>query len=506
MDRFAEVCEAVAATGSRTRKSILVQNYLKELAGEDLRRAALYLTGAALPGRTRRGLSIGGATLREAAVRATGYPDPVVRLCLRETGDTAEAMALLMTPFSASEPLSLEQASAFYERLHGARTAKDKIELIAGFLLRHRPAALKYALKVITGSMRIGLQERLVREAVEQAGLTGALPEFAPGLNSPIAFMLAKPLEDPASLASPAEWWIEDKYDGIRCQAHLDHGRLRLFTRSLEEITMSFPDLALGLQTVPGSMVLDGELLAWRDGRALPFHVLQQRLARKRIPPKLMEEIPVTLLVYDVLFHNGTLTLDWPLERRREVLESLPLALAPRFRAGSAAEIEQRFAEARARGNEGLVLKRTGSPYEAGKRSGAWLKLKRPYATLDVVITAAEQGRGRRATVLSDYTFAVRDGGRFVNVGKAYSGLTDEEIRALTRLLRAHATQRFGRVTLVEPMVVLEVAFDGIQRSPRHKSGFALRFPRILRWRTDKQAREADTLERVQALFEKTEP
>ena len=270
----------------------------------------------------------------------------------------------------------------------------------------------------------------------------------------------------------------------------------------LEEITHSYPDLALRFQTFPGTAVLDGELLAWRDGRALPFHVLQQRLARKKPGAKLMEEVPVTVLAYDLLYLNGKMCLDLPLEERRRRLEGLRVECSPQYRAETAEEVERLFAEARARGNEGLVLKRRGSVYEPGRRSGTWLKLKKPFGTLAVVSTAAEQGRGRRATMLSDYTFAVRDGDRYLNVGKAYSGLTDEEIRRLTRVLRGKATQRFGRVTLVEPAVVLEVAFDGIQRSPRHKSGFALRFPRIVRWREDKRAEEADTLERVRQLFE----
>lgn len=495
MDRFAEVCEAIAAAGARSRKSELLRNYLQSLPESELVPIVEMLTGA-------RRFSIGGATLREAAAQATGYPLNVVRTCIREAGDTAEAIALLMTPFCAGEPLPVTEAARFYENLRKTRQTAQKLTLLTAFLRTFRASTLKYALKVITGSMRIGLQERLIREAVENAGLSGMLPQLAPGLNTPIDFMLAKPLEDPQLLVNPGEYVIEDKYDGIRCQAHLDHGKLRLFTRSLEEITHSYPDLVLALQKFPGSAVLDGELLAWRDGKALPFNVLQQRLSRKKPSPELIDEIPVTLLAYDVLFLNGTLCLDQPLEERRKLLESLPVPFAPRHEAQSAEQIEQLFNAAKQRGNEGLVLKRRGSLYEAGKRSGTWLKLKRPFATLDVVVTAAEQGRGRRATMLSDYTFAVRDGERFLNVGKAYSGLTDEELRKLTRLLRAKATQRFGRVTLVEPAVVLEVAFDGIQRSPRHKSGYALRFPRILRWREDKSPHEADSLDRVRQLYE----
>jgi DNA ligase 1 len=216
----------------------------------------------------------------------------------------------------------------------------------------------------------------------------------------------------------------------------------------------------------------------------------------------------VVFLGYDVLYHGDALTLGMPLEERRVLLEAVvaqrghPFLLAAQIAPQNREDIERLFLEARQRGNEGLVLKRRGSVYEMDKRSGVWYKLKRPLATLDVVITAAEQGHGKRATVLSDYTFAVRDGERFLNIGKAYSGLTDVEIRELTRLLRGMVTERFSRVLLVRPEIVLEVAFDGIQKSPRHKSGFAMRFPRIVRWRRDKTVTDIDTLERVREIYE----
>jgi DNA ligase-1 len=222
----------------------------------------------------------------------------------------------------------------------------------------------------------------------------------------------------------------------------------------------------------------------------------------------MLREVPVAFVAYDLLYRDGVLLLDLPFEERRQALEELlagrkpPLLLARQRTADDLDAIDGIFHEARGRANEGLVLKARGSPYESGRRSGLWRKLKRPFGTLDVVVTAAEQGHGRRATVLSDYTFAVRDGERFVNVGKAYSGLTDEEIRALTRVFRKLLIQRFGRVLVVQPEVVLEVAFDGVQKSARHKSGFALRFPRILRWRQDKQPDEVDTIERVRELYD----
>ncbi len=382
--------------------------------------------------------------------------------------------------------------------------------------------------------MRIGLQEKLLVDAVAAAcgadaeevraanhragdlaevalaARSGSLGQIAARLFHPMDFMLAKPLDSLFDLGDPGDWAIEDKYDGIRAQLHLQAGEARLYTRGLEDTTAAYPDLAGQLWLGLPDCILDGELMAWRDGRALHFNVLQQRLARKRPSAALISEIPVVFMAYDLLYLHDAMVLDWPLQKRRTALEAIiatkghPLLLSPRHHASTLQEVELLFREARDRGNEGLVLKRQGSSYEMGKRSGTWYKLKRPLATLDVVITAAEQGHGKRATVLSDYTFAVRDGERFLNVGKAYSGLTDAEIRELTRLLRALVTERFSRVLLVKPEIVLEVAFDGIQRSPRHKSGFAMRFPRIVRWRRDKTASDIDTLDRVREIYEQS--
>jgi DNA ligase-1 len=220
----------------------------------------------------------------------------------------------------------------------------------------------------------------------------------------------------------------------------------------------------------------------------------------------MVENVPVLFIAYDLLFHDGQMLVDVPSEERRRtlqaVVETMPLVrLAPQWDTDRREAIEDAFHAARERGNEGLVLKRKAGSYEPGRRSGSWLKIKRPHGSLDVVVTAAETGSGRRAIYLSDYTFAVRDGDRYLNVGKAYSGLTDDEVRELTRVLRGVSTDRFGKVTLVRPEVVLEVAFDGVQKSPRHKSGYALRFPRIVRWRRDKAPEEADTLDRVKELY-----
>jgi DNA ligase-1 len=524
---LAACAEAVAAAPGRNEKIARVAAYLATLGDEDLARAVLYLSGRPFPASDPRKLSVGHATLREALVQVTGWDLEMIATCYREVGDTGETVALLVRRHTEGRPMTLAQAEGLYTELQRARRTERKVELLAGAFRTFDWMALKYFVKGITGNLRIGLQEKMVEEALAAAtGLTGevvrgannrsgdlarvalaarggTIGEIEAVLFHPLDFMLAKPLDAVEDLADPGEWWVEDKYDGIRAQAHIDAGRVRLFTRGLEETTAAFPEVILELAPLAGPLVLDGEILAWREGRALAFSVLQQRIARKQVSAKTMAEVPVIFLAYDLLLWEGELQFGVAVEERRRRLERLGLRhLAPQVRLASHEEVEERFGAARGRGNEGLILKRAGSLYESGKRGGNWLKVKRPYGTLDVVVTAAEQGHGRRASVLSDVTFAVRSGDRFLNVGKAYSGLTDEEIRQLTVLFKAATVERYGRVSLLRPEVVLEVAFDGVQKSPRHKSGYALRFPRIVRWRPDKGPAECDTLERLQELYE----
>lgn len=531
MDALALTCERIASHSSRLKKVALLAEYLRPLSDVDFGRAVRFLCCGPIQSEDRK-FSVGSATLREAAMLLTGLDPFILQLCYAEAGDTGETVGLLLHGRTLNQPMSLAEAELLYARLYKMRTTVDKVELLREIFSRHRPLTIKYFIKVITGNLRIGLLSRQVEEAIAAAtqvphdeirlannrvgdlprvalcARTGTLDTLEARLFHPMDFMLAKPLEELADLPDPENWWVEDKYDGFRSQVHIEDGRAMIFTRGMEDVTGSFPEIVQAAGTVTGSAVLDGELLAWRDGRALAFSVLQQRITRKKITASTLEDVPVSFVAYDILYRDGQMLLDTPIEIRRNLLEhtlsvSHPrLIVSPQSQASSTADIDTFFANARDRGNEGLVIKRRGSRYEPGKRSGAWQKIKRAYGTLDVVVTAAEQGHGRRAIWLSDYTFAVRDGDRFVNVGKAYSGVTDQEIRELTRILRAATTERFGRVALVKPEVVLEVAFDGVQKSPRHKSGFALRFPRILRWRRDKTVEECDTLHRVREMYE----
>lgn len=531
MDALAAVCDRVASYSSRLRKVGLVADYLRSLSDDDLVRAVRFLCGVPVVDAERKG-TVGWATLRDAILAVLPWDLDLLRLCFREVGDGGETVGLLLAGRTENAAMSLAESEAQYRRLFGSRRTAEKVEALEECFKRFRPLTLKYFVKVIGRDLRIGLQEKMVEEAVARAtgvaleavreanNKSGNLPQVALAcrrgevheiearLFHPMDFMLAKPIDSLADLPDPASWIVEDKYDGIRSQAHVAAGRVVLYSRGMDEVTASYPELHLALAGLPGSAVIDGEILAWKDGHALPFTLLQQRLARKKISAALMREIPVAFMGYDLLYRDGQLLLDEPFEKRRALLEQLfegrelPLLLSALHHVETTEEIDRLFLDARGRWNEGLVLKRRGSIYEPARRSGSWTKVKRPFGTLDVAITAAEQGHGRRATMLSDYTFGVRHGDRFVNVGKAYSGLTDDEIRELTRLLRAATTDRFGRVLVVRPEIVLEVAFDGVQKSPRHKSGYALRFPRIVRWRRDKKPEECDDLERVKALYE----
>lgn len=542
MDRLATVCEEIASHGSKLKKIAILGNYLGSLGDDDFILASRFLSvgpvadGAAnyylFAGDEKVQLSIGGSTLREALQATVEWDKQTLKVCYAEVGDTGETASLLLRGVSAGEPLTLEEANEIYQELFRAKTTARKRELLSAAFRRYQPLTIKYFIKVITRGLRIGLMGRMVEEAVALAcGLPGAairdannrrgdlatvalaarrgeLGQITARLFHPMDFMLAKPLERVEDLANPADWIIEDKYDGIRSQVHFDAGHVQIFSRGMENVTHAFPEIVAAAAKLPGNGLIDGEILGWRNGRALNFNLLQQRVARKTVRASLREDVPVVFMGYDLLLRNGELLLDATFEKRRHLLEETfqhvepPFLLSPQHAAGTLEDIERHFVEARARGNEGLLLKRRVGLYEPGKRTGTWQKLKRPYGTLDVVVTAAEQGSGRRAIYFSDYTFAVRSGDAFLNVGKAYSGLTDSEVKELTKVLRSASTDRFGPMMLVRPAVVLEVAFDGVQKSARHKSGYALRFPRILRWRRDKQPGECDDLARVESLYQ----
>jgi len=538
MKGFAALAANLRATRRTSKKVGLVAGYLSAVDDEALPVAARFLSGRPFSAREERTLSIGGSAMHRAA-RAL-FPDvddETLGDCFHAVGDAGETFALLQAGRDRRSDLSVLAADAFFHRLADIRGVEPKLALMVETFLPLSPEVLKELVKIGTGGQRIGLSLLLLEQAIARACGTpldevkranlltgdigevarmaraGALSSAALSFFHPMGFQLASVHEAGDDLS-----WervvVEEKFDGIRAQAHvrpaeaLVPGRVALFSRTLDEITESFPEIAGRLAALPVALVADGEILAWEDGRALPFGRLQRRLGRKKVDRAAIEEVPLVFVFYDLLAWKDELVIDRPFSERRRLLESLALPpgtlISPVARAADAAGLERLFDRAIENGNEGLMIKDESAAYAPGKRGRSWLKYKKARATLDVVVTAAESGHGRRAGLLSDLTFAVRaSDGTLANIGKAYSGLTDAEIAETTALFKKLTEKIYGRVRLVRPEVVIEVAFDGIQISKRHKSGYALRFPRILRLRPDKPVAEIDTVARVAELYDR---
>ncbi len=596
MRRLATACEAIAGTTKKLLKTGIVADYLKSRTTEEAAVSAVFLSGRAFPAWEETTLQVGGRSLWQIVAELSGTDEAQLTAAYRRHGDLG-AVAGEVLPQRSGQGLNVLEVEAAFRQIAATRGPAAKATVVRDLISRVSPLQAKYIVKIMTGDLRIGLKESLVEDAIARAyGTTlvevqranmllgdtgetvrlaaqGALAQAQMRLFHPLGFMLASPIESAEEgLSYFAEADVEDKYDGIRAQAHVAGGEVKFFSRTRDEITESFPELPDALAGLPQDAILDGEIVAWdypgklsdtqqvvdevpseaREqkavnlGRARPFSVLQQRLGRKKVSDKMLREIPVAFLAFDVLYAGGELVMDRPLSERARILDELLAAprkslahrrhggsqgkaatqetfafdaeqqvaqvsviRAPAFRAASAEELDQLFVAAQARGNEGLMIKDLASPYTPGKRGKSWLKMKRELATLDVVVTAVEYGHGKRVAVLSDYTFAVWDTNwdtnkdRLVNIGKAYSGLTDGEIAEMTQWFLDHTVedQRFRRV--VEPKIVLEVAFNNMMQSERHESGYALRFPRIVRLRPDKSPEEADTIERAREIFER---
>ncbi len=549
MRRWSEVAERVAATTRTSEKTALLADYLRSLSPEELPIAAVFFTGRPFAEADQRTMGLGWAAISAAVTKLADAPAGALGEAYDRHSDLGLAVEDVLegadrTVDPAHEP-TLTEVAVTYAAITDAQGAAAKAALFAQLLARSSPLTAKYLVKVLTGELRIGGREGLLEAAIAKAfdrpldvvkwagmlngdiGRTAALArddrleDSALALFHPLKFMLASPAEDATEIMTRLgpTVWVEDKYDGIRCQLHRSGDEVRLYSRDLHDITNQFPEIVDGATGLDWAGILDGEILAWRDGVVLPFLQLQARLGRKDPSAKIREEIPVIFVAYDVLGlgpRDGEVVeplLAHPLRERRERLEGLGLPLAEqggRFglshleSVDSIDGLEQAFAEARARRNEGLMVKDPTSGYSPGRRGYGWLKMKKALATLDCVVVGVEVGHGKRHGVLSDYTFAVRDedSGELVTIGKAYSGLTDAEIAEMTTWFTEHTIRTYGRYRVVEPTVVVEVAFDVLMRSNRHKSGFALRFPRIAELRTDKDAREIDTLQTVRELFE----
>jgi DNA ligase 1 len=535
IETLAEVLEALRATRSRLEKRRLLVAYLAALPDDALPLAVTYLGGRPFPRGDGRALSVGGATL-DAALRAAQLEltDETVTAAWRRHADAGDAAAELwagVTPADGS-PMRLADMAMSFEALHAARGPRAKTALLADTFRRLNDRAIRAFVKAMLGEARIGAQEQTLEDAVAHAAgqpleavraanrhradlgavaldaRRGRLEPARFAYFTPVDPMLAQPAADAADavqrLGTPL--WVEDKYDGIRCQLHKVDARVRLFSRDRRELTAQFPEVVAAFGAAPGRYVLDGEVLAMAEGRALPFQRLQQRLGRIEPTSDVVTAHPVALVAFDCLAHEDQALIDLPLRARRAALEALPLPpgqpLAPVRTATSAEELDALFTAAQGRGNEGLMVKQPEAPYASGRRGAQWLKVKRPLETLDVVVVGAEWGHGKRRTVLSDLTFAVRDDttGQLVTIGKAYNGLTDAEILTMTEQLLGLTIEDHGHFRTVRPEIVLEVAFNHLQRSARHTSGYALRFPRIVRIRADRTPETASTIADVVRL------
>lgn len=544
---FGDVLERLSKTTSKLQKRSLLATYLQGLSDTDLAIAATFLRGSPFPAGDNRVLHVGWSTMIDALLEVSGASPDALGPRYLEHGDlgsvAAESLEHKKQPTLLESPLRLQDladAFATMAEAKGKGTRQIKQTVMRRLFAQAQPLEAKYLVRIITSDMRVGLKEGLLEEAIAQAfgapladvrrammllSDVGKVAVLARGrrlheaklrLFGPIGFMLAEPItsagdafrviRDNGSEATPLRLRVEDKYDGVRAQIHSDGSRVAIFSRTLDEVTGSFPELIPALRVPSHRYIVDGEIVAWRDGRAIPFLHLQQRLRRKD-PTALLATVPVVLFVFDLLHLDGADLLDLPLADRLQHLAQLgfagPLVEVPlAMTATESAELAVRFRAARDRGNEGLVIKRLDAPYLPGRRGRLWLKWKEELATLDVVVVAAEHGHGKRAGVLSDVTFAVQTAEGLATIGKAYSGLTDQEIDAMTQWFLAHTVADRGRVKVVEPKIVLEVAFDAITRSDRHSSGYALRFPRIKRIRDDKTPEQASTIEEVAQIFE----
>ena len=538
---LAATAAAVGATRSKLAKRDLLATYLRGLAADDLAPAAVFFAGRPLLDPTAK-LGLGWVQQGAALAAASGADEDALRAAYLKHSDFGDAAAELLDRAPEGAALSVADVRDGIAAIADAGGSEQRVSRMTELFRRASADEARFLGRILSRETRIGLREGLLEEAIGAAFevplddvrrahmLTGEIGETALlardgrlaearlHVGRPIRFMLASPVADAAEVMRRVgeEAWIEDKYDGIRAQLHVHgDGRVQLFSRDLNDVTRSFPEIVEAASALADTapVVLDGELVPWRAGAVLDFASLQTRLGRVRPSKELLAEVPVVLVAFDLLHHAGRDLLESPLRERRDALGDLALPERTGERilvshlgtARSVAEVDRQFDDARERRNEGLMVKDPGSTYQPGRRGLGWLKLKKALATLDCVVVGVEWGHGKRRGVLSDYTFAVREtdapDARLLTIGKAYTGLTDAEIATMTERFQAITLADHGRYRTVVPEVVVEIAFDRIMRSARHRSGFAMRFPRIVRIRDDKTPGEIDTLATVEALF-----
>ncbi len=535
---FSDICERIKATSKKLEKVGILSSYLQNLDNSTLPIVSRFLSGTIFPKGSHKEVYIGYSTLIDLMLEISGSNQKEFENVYLKYGDLGSAAEELFS-YKVALPvvkreLTLNDVYQEFDKMAsimGKKAVEGRKSILRGLLLDASPIEAKYLIKILTGELRIGLTEGLVEEAIAKAFnyeikeikkvqlVTGdvgttALLAFERRIHEaklkpmqPLSYMLADTMPSANDIEQyyKKELYAEFKYDGIRVQAHKLGDKIAIYSRKLEEITDDFPEILEGLKKVHHDLILDGEIVPFKDEAPLPFHELQRRLRRKEIDSKILNEVPVALFVYDLLYLDERVLLDEPLYERRRILESLgfdnSIKISYMKQVKNADEIEELFNLSKKIGHEGLVLKDPSSPYTPGKRGKRWVKLKKELDTLDVVIVATEYGHGKRAGLYSDYTFAVKDDDRLRVIGKAYSGLTDDEILEMTDRLKNLALEDHGYMLIVKPEIVLEVAFDSIQKSDRHDSGYALRFPRIKRIRYDKGPTDIDTLDKVKEIY-----
>jgi DNA ligase-1 len=524
---FARLFSAIDETNATSEKVAALVEYFRTAPPQDAAWAIHFLSGR----RPKR--LVGSRKLATWASSEAGLPHWLFEESYQAVGDLAETITLILPDTGASSALPLSHWVE--QRLLPLRGEDEDVQrevMVDSWRELDRRERFVWN-KLITGSFRVGASQRLViRALAETSGVEeGVIAHRLMGtwepnagfyerlmapdtrdadVSRPYPFFLAHPLEDkPSDLGDITDWIAEWKWDGIRAQLIRRAGQSFLWSRGEELLTGRFPEIEAQGALLPEGTVIDGELLPWISGSPLPFAQLQRRIGRKNLGQKILDEVPATLVAYDLLESSGEDIRSEPLSSRRarlkELVESLArserLILSPSIDGSSWEALTEARSRAREVGAEGIMLKRLSSAYGVGRRRGDWWKWKVDPLTVDAVLIYAQAGSGRRAGLFTDYTFGVWEGDHLVPFAKAYSGLTDQEMRKVDQFIRRNTLEKFGPVRTVKPELVFELHFEGLQPSSRHKSGIAVRFPRMARWRTDKKAEEADTIETVRSLL-----
>ncbi|MEI7604146.1 MAG: ATP-dependent DNA ligase [bacterium] len=568
MKEFSEICEEIISVSSKLEKVKILSQYLQSLDGSDLHFACIYFTGSAFAAKDARKLNLGGQMIKKAlalAVNMTSEEDfEIINQLSIKFSEAGELAKYVLETYSGKKEekksdslfiqenkfkrsnFSITETEYFFNKIFETPGSIAKVNLLSDLYCILDPLSAKFVTKILAGDLRIGLKEASVEDAIASAfdekstlvkssnmliGDIGEVAEMAKRheLDNvkltpfwPIKAMLATPAEDADEIIKRMgeNLWVEDKYDGVRCQVHKFKNVIKLFSRDQNEITAQFPEIVNYVKEISHDIILDGEIMAFKNGEIMRFFFLQQRLGRKTFTEEFLQEIPVEYFVYDMIYLDGKELLTTTIRERRELLENIlgnkknkyndsnyaGLHLSHKEEVVGAIELEKAFDAAKARVTEGLMVKKSDSAYKPGRRGIEWLKYKKAMEPLDVVITGVEYGNGKKRGLLSDYTFAVRDleSGELVNIGKAYSGVTDEQVRKLTDRFMKSTLEESGRFRTVVPEVVLEISFESIQKSNRYKSGYALRFPRITKIRIgDKGIDEINTIQDVAKMYTK---